>query len=322
MSKAMKKTTSLFILVLTAAGFSRIFGQEIVKKDPALDAIVDRYAEIKKVADGFQFTEGPVWSPEGFLLFSDIPAERIYKWDPDNGISVYLEHSGGSNGLTFDAKGDLIACQHIDRRIARLDENKMFRTVTATWNGKKFNSPNDLTVKSDGSIYFTDPAYGLAKGVNDPAKEIPFQGVYRYIAGQTILVDSTLDNPNGIAFSPDEKYLYVANYSNGTGEKQWVAYKLNKKGEAGKRKVFADATSSLERGGPDGMKVDLAGNVYCTGPGGVLIYSPKGTYLGLIRFPEIVANLCFGGNDGKTLFVTARTGLYSVQMKTAGISLK
>lgn len=295
---------------------------QVVKKNPALDAIVDVYGEIHKIADGFQFTEGPVWSPKGYLLFSDIPAQKIYMWDQAGGISVFVDPSGGSNGLTFDKNGNLMVCQHSDRRIARLISDNTFETIIDHFNGKRFNSPNDLVIKSDGSIYFTDPAYGLPKGVNDPAKEIPFQGVFRYMNGKTILLDSTLDNPNGIAFSPDEKSLYVSNYANTTQAKQWLVYRVNKKGGLGKRMVFADATGSLEKGGPDGVKVDLEGNVYCAGPGGVLIYSPKGVFLGLIRFPEIVANLCFGGNDGKTLFVTARTGLYSIPLKTAGIRIK
>jgi gluconolactonase len=295
-----------------------LFAQgNIVRKDPALDAIVDVYAEIVKVADGFQFTEGPVWGSGGYLLFSDIPANKIYKWDPQEGISVQSDNSGASNGLAFNGKGELVVCQHADRRIAKMNPAGGFETITDNYMGKNLNSPNDLVIKSDGSIYFTDPPWGLPKGMNDLSRELPFQGVYRYLNGTTILLDSTLELPNGIALSPDEKFLYVANSSPKTNAKTWVSYKLNKKGNTnpGKRKIFADATESLERGGPDGMKVDILGNVYCSGPGGVLIYSPDGTYLGLIRFPELVANLCFGGQEGKTLFVTARTSIYSVELK-------
>ncbi len=319
----MKNLSSYILLIsgLFIFPMSSVHSQ-VVRKSPALDEIIDQYAGLKKIAAGFQFTEGPVWAPEGYLLFSDIPAQRIYKWDPRDSATVYLEKSGGSNGLAFDAEGNLIACQHVDRQIAKLGKDGKFVTLTNNWNGKKLNSPNDLAIKSDGAIYFTDPAYGLPKGVNDPSKEIPFQGVYRYYDGQTVLLDSTLDNPNGIAFSPDEKYLYVANYTNDTHAKQWMIYKVDKKGDISKRSVFADATASLERGGPDGMKVDLAGNVFCAGPGGVLIYSPKGELLGLIRVPEIVSNLCFGGKEGKTLFITARTGLYSISLKTAAIRVK
>ncbi|HLF35818.1 MAG TPA: SMP-30/gluconolactonase/LRE family protein [Cyclobacteriaceae bacterium] len=293
----------------------------IVRKDPALDAIVDVHTEIVKVADGFQFTEGPVWNRQGYLLFSDIPANKIYKWDPQEGVSVLAGNSGASNGLAFNSRGELYICQHADRRVAKMNQAGGFETITDHYKGKKLNSPNDLVIKSDGSVYFTDPPWGLPKGMDDPSREIPYQGVYRFLNGTTILIDSTLEMPNGIAFSPDERILYVANFSPKTNAKYWVSYRLNKKGTAklSKRNIFADATESLERGGPDGMKVDRLGNVYCSGPGGVLIYGPDGTYLGLIRFPELVANLCFGGSEGKTLFVTARTGVYSVELKVRAL---
>jgi gluconolactonase len=306
----------IYLIVLTDSASGQAV---IVKNNPALDAIIDQRAEVVKIAEGFQFLEGPVWSPQGYLLFSDIPAKKIYKWDPVNGKSVFCENSGGSNGLTFDADGNLVLCQHGERRIARMKKDGSFEAITDHYDGKRYNSPNDLVIKTDGSVFFTDPPYGLEKGVNDPAKEISFQGVYKYVNGKTILLDSTLQMPNGIAFSPDEKLLYVANYDPKTQAKVWLKYKVNKKGKIGKKTVFADATASLEKGGPDGMKVDVVGNVYCAGPGGILIYSSEGTYLGLIRFPELVANLCFGGDDGKTLYVTARTGLYSVRLKVEGI---
>jgi gluconolactonase len=308
------KSKLVFIVIFVAChtAFSQSY---LLIKDAKIKKIVPEDAVIEKIGGGFQFTEGPVWSPEGFLLFTDIPANRIYKWSPGGQqVEVYMEPTGNANGLMFDGDGNLILCQHSERQIGRDNNTGGFETICDNFEGKRFNSPNDLDIRSDGIIYFTDPPYGLKEGANDPAKELPYQGVFMYKDGKAYLLDKTLSMPNGIALSPDEKYLYVADHNRETGEKQWFQYTVNKDGTVKGRKLFADASKSTEQGGPDGMAVDADGNLYVTGPGGVLIYDPSGTWLGLIRFPEIPANCCLGGPDGQTLYATARTGVYSIKL--------
>ena len=286
----------------------------LVVKNEKVRNIVPEDAVIDKLSTGFMFTEGPVWSPEGFLLFSDIPANTIYKLTVQNHHSTYVQPTGNANGLMFDHDGNLFVCQHSGRQIARYDNAGGFETVCSEFEGKRFNSPNDLVIRSDGTIYFTDPPYGLEQGINDPAKELPYQGVFMYKDGKVSLIDSTIPSPNGIILSPDEKYLYVTHSNNQPNEKKWFRYKVNKDGSVKGKKLFADASESIEQGGPDGMTVDGDGNLYFTGPGGILIYDPAGTYLGLLRFPESPSNCCFGGVEGKTLYVTARTSVYSIRL--------
>jgi len=305
---------NLLVIVMLVAFQTAVSQSFLLVKDDKIKNIVPEDAMIEKVGDGFMFTEGPVWSPEGFLLFTDIPANKIYKWSPDGQIETYMVPTGNANGLMFDKKGDLILCQHSKRQIARDNNVGGFETICDNFERKRFNSPNDLAIRSDGIIYFTDPPYGLKQGVDDPAKELPYQGVFMYKDGEAQLLDNTLSMPNGIALSPDEKFLYVADHNRETKEKQWFRYKVNKDGTVKDRKVFADASESTEKGGPDGMAVDADGNLYFTGPGGVLVYDSSGIYLGLIRFPEIPANCCFGGPSGQTLFATARTSVYKIKL--------
>jgi gluconolactonase len=286
----------------------------LLVNDEKIKKIVPEDATIEKLGDGFMFTEGPVWAPDGYLLFTDIPANKIYKWSPDGQIEIYMEPTGNANGLMFDNTGDLIFCQHSKRQIARDNKVGGFETICDNFERKRFNSPNDLSIRSDGIIYFTDPPYGLKQGADDPAKELPYHGVFMYKEGKAYLLDSTLSMPNGIILSPDEKFLYVADNNRQTKEKLWFRYKVKKDGTVKGRMRFADASKSEEKGGPDGMTTDDDGNLYFTGPGGVLVYDLSGNYLGLIRFPEIPANCCLGGPEGKTLFVTARTGLYSIKL--------
>jgi len=311
------------ITVLSAAG---ALGS-IERLDPALDALLAEDATIEKLAEGFDWSEGPVWMGN-HLLFSDVPLNTIFKWDKRTGVSVFLQPSGytgatprggepGSNGLTRDKQGRLIACQHGDRRVARL-ENGKFVSVADRFEGKRFNSPNDAIVKSNGDIYFTDPPYGLPKNVDDPTKEIPFQGVYRVAKdGKVTLLTSEVTRPNGLAFSPDEKILYVA--SSDPRKAIWMAYPVKPDGTLDTGHVFLDVTEmgKLRKGLPDGLKVDARGNLWATGPGGVLIISPEGKHLGTLATGEATAN-CAWGDNGSTLYITADMYLCRVKTKVKG----
>jgi gluconolactonase len=301
----------------------------VERMDPALDAIVPADARIEKLAGGFKFTEGPVWVHSGYLLFSDIPNNVINKWTPDGKVTAYLKPSGysgpippsgelpGSNGLTLDRQGRLLICQHGNRRLVRVEKNGKQTVLADKYKGKRLNSPNDVVVKSDGSIYFTDPPYGLPKEDADPAKELPFNGVFRLARGKLEPLIKDLTRPNGIAFSPGEKFLYIS--VSDPARKVWMRYEVNPDGTVANGKVFYDVTSNKEDGLPDGMKIDQKGNVYGTGPGGVWIFSPQGKYLGRIKPPEVPANCNWGDEDGKTLYMTARTGLYRIRLNVPGI---
>ncbi|MCP5113130.1 MAG: SMP-30/gluconolactonase/LRE family protein, partial [bacterium] len=300
-----------------------------VRVDPALDRLVPASAKIEHLAGGFTFTEGPLWTSDGKLLFSDIPPNVIRQWTPDGQVSVFLEKSGyegtdapegaliGSNGLTLDSEGRLIICEHGNGRVSRMESDGARTVLAAEYQGKRLNSPNDAVFKSDGALYFTDPPYGFPGQDDDPKKELDFNGVYRLANGELTLLHKDLTRPNGLAFSPDEKYLYVAN-SDGAS-KIWMRFEVAADGSLAAGGVFYDATDVQEEGAPDGMKVDQQGNLYCTGPGGVWIFSPEATHLGTIKPPEIPANLHWGDADGKTLYMTARTGLYRIRLGVAGI---
>ncbi len=283
-------------------------------------------AVVEKVGTEYQFTEGPVWAGDGFLLFSDIPANIIFKWIPGGDVTKFIEPSNNSNGLTFDREGLLVACEHGGRAIVRYEADGMRSVIADHYLGKKLSSPNDLVIHSSGAIFFTDPPWGLPGLDDDPAKEIPFNGVFVIINGEVRLIDSTLYRPNGIALSPDEKYLYVGNnqYSEGadendTGINSWFRYTLNEDLNVKEKNEFYRAPDSSVEGNPDGMKVDVEGNLYCTGPGGLLIFNPEGKYLGTIVLPELPTNCAFGGKDGKTLFITDRTQLFKVDLLIEGV---
>ncbi|WP_152050751.1 SMP-30/gluconolactonase/LRE family protein [Tautonia marina] len=290
-------------------------------------------SRLEILASGFEWTEGPVWWPEQeTVLFSDIPRNTVFAWTKKGELKPFLKPSGytgsdqftgqepGSNGLLFDSNGRLILCQHGDRRVARLKDDRTFETLASTYQGKRLNSPNDAVFKSDGSLYFTDPPYGLPKNVDDPAKELPFQGVYRLSPDGTLtLLTDQMTRPNGIAFSPDESILYVANSD---PEKAiWMAFPLKDDGTLGEGKVFADATDQVgkEKGLPDGMTVDRDGNLFATGPGGVLIFAPDGTHLGTLKTGEATANCTFGGEDGSVLYVTADMHFCRIPTTTKGL---
>lgn len=304
----------------------------IDRKDPRFDRLVPRDATIEKLAEGYDWSEGPVWFSKGsYLLFSDVPMNTVFRWKDGEKVSVFLKPSGytgsvarggepGSNGLNMDSQGRLILCQHGDRRVARLAaDGKSFETIADRFEGKRFNSPNDSAYKRNGDLYFTDPPYGLLGKNDDPAKEIPWNGVYRVSKdGKVTLLTKEMTYPNGIAFSPDESTLYVANSD--PDKAIWMAFKVKDDGTLGQGRVFFDATPLAragKKGLPDGMKVDRGGNLFATGPGGVLVFDPDGTHLGTFDTNEATAN-CGFGDDGSSLYITADMYLGRVKLTTKG----
>ena len=303
----------------------------VERLDPALDALVAADARPEVLAQGYKWSEGPVWTG-GALLFSDVPNNVIWRWHESEGVREFLRPSGytgsvprggepGSNGLAVDAAGRLHLCQHGDRRIARLAaDGKTFETVADRFDGKRFNSPNDLVVRANGDVYFTDPIYGLEGHEKDPKREIPWSGVYRARAGGGVdVLDKTLTFPNGLAFSPDGKTLYVA--VSDPARAIWMAYDVDADGGVRNGRVFFDATSFVKagkKGLPDGLKVDVDGNIFATGPGGVFVFSPAGKHLGTIVTGEPTAN-CGFGDDGQTLYMTANDKLTRIRLKTRGV---
>jgi gluconolactonase len=302
---------------------------KVVRLDPALDRIIPRSSVMEKVAGGFQFLEGPVWHPDGYLLFSDPNANTIYRWTPDGAVSVFRSKSGysgfdigdyhqpGSNGLTLDPNGLLTINEHGNRRVTRLERTGEITVLADRYQGKRLNSPNDLVYRSDGTLYFTDPPFGLPRAFDDPKKELPFSGVYLVRDSRVVLLTGELSGPNGIAFSPDEKYLYVDNWD--LKRKVLMRYEVRPDGSIGNGKVFYDFTTDSEPVALDGIKVDQEGHVYVSAPGGVWILSPEGKALGQIVPPEHDANFAFGDADGKTLYLTASTGLYRIRVGVPGI---
>jgi gluconolactonase len=302
---------------------------EVIRLSPALDGLVPRDARIERLAAGFTFTEGPVWHPDGYLLFSDPNANLIYRYGADGDVSIYRTKSGykgldvgayaqpGSNGLTLDPEGRLTINEHGNRRVTRLERNGVLTVLADSYQGHRLNSPNDLVYRSDGALFFTDPPFGLPKGGADPRKELPHSGVFCLVGGVLSLVSTDLEGPNGLAFSPDERFLYVDNWD--PARKVIMRYPVNRDGGLGAGQVFFDLTSTQPgEQAFDGLKVDRAGNVYVAGPGGILIISPAGKHLGTIVFPEAPANLAWGDADRRTLYVTARTGLYRVRLAVEG----
>ena len=301
-------------------------------KDPRFFTLIAPEARVEILADGFDWSEGPVWlRGSRTLVFSDVPSNTVFQWKAGlDGAHVFLRPSGytgsparegesGSNGLTVDSRGRLVLCQHGDRRVARLEQDGTFTTLAGSYQGKRFNSPNDLVFKSNGDLYFTDPPYGMEKGMNDPRKELPFQGVYRATpGGEVALLTSEITFPNGIAFSPDERTLYVA--VSDSKRPVIMAYDVQPDGAITRGRVFFDAAplaATGRKGLPDGLKVDHQGNLFATGPGGVLIIAPDGTHLGTILTGEATAN-CAWGDNGRTLYITADMFLCRVKTRTKG----
>ena len=294
--------------------------------DPRVDALVPIGAIIQKLASGFAFTEGPVWDQRNNqLYFSDLRSNAIHTWNDEAGLGTYLQpgfegDAGhpwvGSNGLNMDSQGRLLLMEHGNRVVSRIESDGSRTVLVDQYRGMRLNSPNDSAWHSNGWLYFTDPPYGLAQQENDPARELEYNGIYRLSPeGEIQLLESDQTRPNGIAFSPDQQTLYVAN-SDGA-EKVWYAYDVMNDGTISNPRIFYDVNDQDTDGAADGMKVDVSGNIFATGPGGVWIFSPEGDHLGTIRPEEVPANVAWG-DDGSTLYMTARTGLYRIRLNTRG----
>jgi len=345
----MRSTTriSIFLILFSIGtlGLTRAGAQEdwsfVAWINPALDDILPADVRVEKLADNLGSSEGPVWIRKGgFLIFSDIPANVIQKYDPKDGkLSVFLKYTGftgesdigigrqsndghilttgiGSNGITLDPQGRVVFCAHGDRAVVRVEPDGRHTVLADRFEGKRFNGPNDLVYKSDGALYFTDPDGGLRFGENDPRKELPFYGVFLLKDGKLQALIKDMSTPNGLGFSPDEKYFYIDD----TAKKVILRYEVQPDDTLANGKVFLDVNDDKSTGVLDGMKIDSLGNVYSTGPGGIWILSPAGKHLGTILLPNVPANLAFGGADGKTLYITAHTALYRVQLKVAGVA--
>jgi gluconolactonase len=315
----------------TSAPYPKDEKSVIERYDPAFDALIAADAVVERLASGFRWSEGPVWDPAlGALLFSDVPENRVYRWKDGSGVTVAIEPSGftgttyngrerGSNGLTLDAKGRLVLCQHGDRRVARLGaDGKSFETIVDKVDGKRFSSPNDLCFDKAGNLFFTDPPYGLP---SDTKQETAFNGVYRLgTDGKVTVIASDLSRPNGVALSVDEKTVYVASSE---GKEPWIkAYTLNADGSVASSRIFFDGTEFIERtkrrNGFDGLKVDVQGNIWTSGPGGILVISPAGKLLGSIYTARPTANCGFGDADHQTLYITSNESLLRVRTKVKG----
>ena len=335
---------SLVLILLTAFGQESEESLNIEKFSPELDSLISRSAKLEKLASGFKWTEGPVWISSGYLLFAEIPSNSIRKWSPKAGASIFLQPSGykgsaayggpepGSNGMTLDPHGRLTVAGHAERNVWRLESMNPDGQITVlvdSYQGKKLNSPNDLVYKKDGSLYFTDPPYGLrTQSENDPEKQLSMSGVYRLPGAANIqagakpdnprleLLTSELPRPNGIAFSPDEKTLYV---NNSEPKKIWMRYDVQPDGSVKNGALFFDASSDKRAGAPDGMKVDREGNIYSTGPGGIWVFSSQGKHLGTVDIPEKAGNLAWGDADWKSLYITASSSVYRIRMNAVGM---
>jgi gluconolactonase len=267
--------------------------------------------QAERLATGFVFTEGPLWHPDGFYYFVDVRSSVLYRLTPGRPHEVVRDKTGGGNGTTFDLQGRLVLCEGENRRVTRTAGDGRIEVLMDRFESKRLNRPNDVVCKSDGSIFFTDPGLRVPLG----ERELPYAGVYRVAPDGTQSLVADFEYPNGLAFSPDERRLYVANT-------RWAQYihvlELDASGKMMRRRIFADMSSDETDGVPDGMKVDVEGRVYCTGPGGTWVFAPDGSQLGIIRTPEVPANLAFGGPDLKTLFFTARTSVYTMRVKVPG----
>jgi gluconolactonase len=317
---------------LASAGDApKTFGS-IDRRDPAFDALVPKDAKIEKLAEGFKWTEGPVWiKDKGYVLFSDIPNNAIHKWQPGKGLARdFIKPAGytgakprggepGSNGLMLDAEGRLTLCEHGDRRVTRIEKDGKKTVLADKFQGKRFNSPNDLVYDAKGNLYFTDPPYGLEGNYDDPARELDWCGVYRLAKDGTVtLLTKEMTRPNGIGLSPDGKSLYVANSDPKMAI--WKKFAVNTDGSLGKGELFYDSTPLvlIKKGLPDGLKIDAKGNIFATGPGGVFVFDPSAKLLGVIETGVPTANCAFG-DDGSTLYIAANDSLAKIRTTTKGL---
>jgi gluconolactonase len=304
---------------------------EVIRKDSGIDKIVGYNPKVFKIAEGFKFTEGPIWTNDG-LLFSDPNANTIYKYSKDEKLSVFRTPSGysatdiaeykqpGSNGLTIDPQGNLVINQHGNRRVVRLEKDGTETVLADKFEGKRLNSPNDLVYRSDGTLFFTDPPFGLPKVFDDKRKELAFSGVYSLVKGKLQLLTKEFTGPNGIAFSPDEKYLYVGNWDD--KKKTVYRYEVNADGTVKNGNLFFDFTNFKGDDAIDGIKVDVEGNVYVSAPGGLQILSKDGIHLGTITIPRNIHNIAWGDSDGKTLYLCALDALYKMRLNIEGVRPK
>ena len=328
----------LTIVLSIAASSGHLYSEQdslhiidVVRLDSRFDKLVPLNLKIEKIAGGHKWVEGPVWNrQEAYLLFSDIPNNSIYKWQEDRGESLFLKPSGytgkapfgeepGSNGLAFDPAGRLVLAEHGDRRIARLERSGRKTTLVDRYEGKRINSPNDLVFKSNGGLYFTDPPFGLPKSFDDPHKELPFQGVYKFSKdGKLTLLTKNIKAPNGIAFSPDEKKLYVSNAD--ASNAIWMVYDVKPDGTIANGKTLFNVTAWTKNkpGVPDGMKIDKDGNLFAAGPGGIHVIAPDGAHLGSIETGAPTGNLAWG-EDGSTLFITSNKTVYRLKLGIKGV---
>jgi gluconolactonase len=320
------RSATLDLYVRERAAVAHEVAFELERLAPGLDDVVSAGAPLEQVAGGFQFTEGPLWSPDGGLLSSSPNTNAIYRWDPHGVVTVFRSKSGyagldigryhqpGSNGLAFDPEGRLTICQHGNRRIVRVEPHGNVTVVADRYEGARLSSPNDLVYRSDGTLFFTDPPFGLPGVFDDPAKELPFSGVFAVCDGDVVLVTDELAGPNGLAFSADERFLYVGNWD--AERKVIMRYEVDGECVVRDASVFVDVTAEPGEDALDGLKVDEAGNVFACGPGGVWIFSPAGERLGLLHLPEDPHNLAWGDPDGRTLYITALTGVYRIRPRS------
>jgi gluconolactonase len=302
---------------------------DVVKVDDALDDLLAPGTPLERVAGGLEFTEGPVWAPDGALLFSSPNTNQIYRWAPGGRLTVFRSHSGytgtdigryhqpGSNGLALDPQGRLTVCQHGNRQVIRVEPHGDTTVLADRYEGKPLNSPNDLVYRSDGTLYFTDPPFGLPDLFDDPKKELGFSGVFMVRNGETSLVDGSLAGPNGIAFSPDERHLYVGNWD--PEHKVVMRYEVAGDGSVSRGSVFFDMTDGDGDDAIDGIKVDVLGNLWVCGPGGIWVLAPDGRHLGTLRLPEAPHNLAWGDADGRALYITALSSVYRLRTTVAGV---
>lgn len=315
---------------MRSPSFDESHRMSIIRLQPDIDELIPANAQIERVAGGFTFTEGPLWRQSGALWFSDVVGNVVRQWSPDGRVVELLRPGGydgnslpaggfvGPNGMTAGPDGAVMLCQHGNRRIVRVARDMNVTTLVDRFEGKRLNAPNDLVYRSDGTLFFTDPPYGLPAGDDDPAKELAFNGVFRLRDGKLDVLVTDLTRPNGIAFSPDEKTLYVSNSDD--KRSVWLSYHVSADGSLSGGRVFFDATGGGEAGVPDGMKIDVRGNIWATGPSVLFVFAPDGRRLATIRPPEDPAN-CAWGDEGRSLYITAETSVYRLKTSVMGQKL-